>query len=151
MTIEIIVSEETSGIKTYQEAIRMTGGKMVEKGTIQPEYIDACIEREIDFPTGLLLASGEGIAMPHGNSDLVNESSISVLRLNTPVEFGRMEDNSQKVACSLVFNLALGSGGQHINVLRKIIGLFQDEEFVETCKTAEIIDVKKYIADKLVD
>ena len=57
----------------------------------------------------MLLANGDGIAIPHGNSDLVNKDSISVVRIKNTVEFGRMEDKDLKVGCSLVFNLALAS------------------------------------------
>ena len=77
MAIDVIVSNGQDTITTYQEAIRTAGEKLVEKGNIDAKYIDACIEREIDFPTGLLLANGDGIAIPHGNSDLVNKDSIS--------------------------------------------------------------------------
>ena len=92
MAIDVIVSNGQDTITTYQEAIRTAGEKLVEKGNIDAKYIDACIEREIDFPTGLLLANGDGIAIPHGNSDLVNKDSISVVRIKNTVEFGRMED-----------------------------------------------------------
>ena len=129
MAIDVIVSNGQDTITTYQEAIRTAGEKLVEKGNIDAKYIDACIEREIDFPTGLLLANGDGIAIPHG----------------------RMEDKDLKVGCSLVFNLALASGNQHIGILRKLIGLFQDEEFVDTCKNEETDTVQKYLLTKLAE
>lgn len=151
MAIDVIVSDGQDMITTYQEAIRTVGEKLVEKGNIDAKYIDACIEREIDFPTGLLLANGDGIAIPHGNSDLVNKDSISVVRVKNTVEFGRMEDKDLKVSCSLVFNLALASGNQHIGILRKLIGLFQDEEFVNTCKNEETAVVQKYLLTKLAE
>ena len=97
MAIDVIVSNGQDTITTYQEAIRTAGEKLVEKGNIDAKYIDACIEREIDFPTGLLLANGDGIAIPHGNSDLVNKDSISVVRIKNTVEFGRMEDKTSSI------------------------------------------------------
>ncbi|HBL1458123.1 TPA: PTS sugar transporter subunit IIA [Enterococcus faecium] len=151
MAIDVIVSDGQDKIKTYEEAIRVAGEKLVGKGNIDAKYIDACIEREKDFPTGLLLANGDGIAIPHGNSDLVNKDSISVIRVKNTVEFGRMEDKDLKVSCSLVFNLALASGNQHIGILRKLIGLFQDEEFVDTCKNEETAVVQKYLLTKLAE
>ena len=151
MAIDVIVSNGQDTITTYQEAIRTAGEKLVEKGNIDAKYIDACIEREIDFPTGLLLANGDGIAIPHGNSDLVNKDSISVVRIKNTVEFGRMEDKDLKVGGSLVINLALASGNQHIGILRKLIGLFQDEEFVDTCNNEETDTVQKYLLTKLAE
>lgn len=151
MTIDILVSDAPDTVTTYQEGIEEAGGKLVEKGNIDSAYIEACIDRELNFPTGLLLANGEGIAIPHGNSDLVKKNSISVVRLQKAVEFGRMEDKDLKVPCSLIFNLALASGEQHISVLRKLIGQFQDEEFVRTCQNGEKQAVKEYINEKLAE
>ena len=135
MAIDVIVSNGQDTITTYQEAIRTAGEKLVEKGNIDAKYI------------------GDGIAIPHGNSDLVNKDSISVVRIKNTVEFGRMEDKDLKVGCSLVFNLALAlaSGNQHIGILRKLIGLFQDEEFVDTCKNEETDTVQKYLLTKLAE
>ena len=138
MAIDVIVSNGQDTITTYQEAIRTAGEKLVEKGILMLSILTLVL-KEIDFPTGLLLANGDGIAIPHGNSDLVNKDSISVVRIKNTVEFGRMEDKDLKVGCSLVFNLALASGNQHIGILRKLIGLFQDEEFVDTCKMKKLI------------
>ena len=151
MDIDIIVSDVPSTIATYQEAIRAAGEKLVENENIDPAYIDACINREVDFPTGLLLANEEGIAIPHGRSDLVKKSGISVIRVKNAIDFGTMEDKDQKVACSLIFNLALASGDQQINILRKLTGLFQEDEFLKNCKTMETKGVQKYIIKKLAE
>lgn len=151
MSIKIIVSDASDNVETYQDAINLAGQKLVEQNIINPEYITACIEREIDFPTGLQLLSGEGVAMPHGNSDLVKTDGISIVRAKNKISFGRMEDRDQKVACSLVFNLALSSGQQHIGVLRKMVGLFQDDAFIQTCQSEYSQDVEVYIAEKLAE
>lgn len=151
MSMDIIVSNAPAEVSTYQAGIRAAGEKLVEIGNIDPAYIAACIDREVDFPTGLLLANGEGIAIPHGNSDLVKKDSISVVRLEKAVAFGRMEDKDLTVGCSLIFNLALASGAQHISILRKLIGQFQDDEFVKTCQTAEQNEVQAYITKKLAE
>lgn len=117
-------------VDSYQEAIEEAGKILISTGSVMPEFSQACIDREVDFPTGLSLPSGKGVAIPHGNSDLVKDSAISVVRLVEDVEFGLMEDKSQKVSVKILFNLALTSGGAHINSLRKIMGLLQDDEFM---------------------
>lgn len=149
--MKIFVTDASSDAMTYQDAIRLTGEKLVEEGLIDPAYIDACIDRETDFPTGLLLASGEGVAMPHGNSDLVIADSLSVARLPSGVAFGRTEDKDQKVECSLVFNLGLSSGQQHLSILRKLIGLFQNEDFIKNCQTGETEKVQRFIKEQLAE
>ncbi|WP_431088766.1 PTS sugar transporter subunit IIA [Paenibacillus sp. 8b26] len=151
MNIDIVVNNADENVKTYSDAIRFTGKFLVENEDIDPKYIDACIDREKDFPTGLLFANDVGIAIPHGSSDFVKKDSISVLRAVNNIEFGKMEDKSEKVDCKLLFHLALSSGKQHIRVLRKLVGLFQDEEFIASCQTFEVEETEKYIAKRLAE
>lgn len=149
MNIKIIVNDANNEVKTYSDAINFAGNKLVEKNYVDSKYINACINREKKFPTGLLLSSGKGIAIPHGDSDLVKQNGISVVRTLHEIEFGRMEDVSQKVHCKLLFNLALASGQEHITVLRKLVGFFQDEEFLDACQTLNEVNAAEYIAKKL--
>lgn len=151
MKIQIFVSEAPANITTYQEAIRFAGNILVEKGTVQSSYVDTCIDRETDFPTGLSLANDKAVAIPHGDSEFVNISSISILRLINPVEFGRMENKEQSVSCSFIFILALASSQQHINVLRKIVSFIQDDDFLNTCQVVNIEAAQELIEKKLVN
>lgn len=151
MEIDIKINSADESVDTYEEVIRLAGQALVEAGNIDPKYIDACIAREVDFPTGLLLADGQGIAMPHGDSDFVKKDSLSVVRTQKDVAFGRMEDKDQKVACRLVFNLALASGQQHITVLRKLIGLFQEEAFITACQSLSDEETADYIKKRLAE
>ena len=87
--------------------------------------------------------------MPHGESSFVKEDSISIVRTQTPVVFKRMEDPDQTVKCQLIFNLALATGGKHITVLRKLMGLFQDEMFIQNCMQYDNISLIKYVCEQL--
>lgn len=151
MEIDIKVNSAEDSINTYEGVIRLAGQALVDAGNIDPKYIDACIAREVDFPTGLQLADGQGIAMPHGDSDFVEKDSLSVVRTANDIAFGRMEDKDQQVACRLIFNLALASGQQHITVLRKLIGLFQDEAFIASCQTLPDEEAAAYITKCLAE
>lgn len=149
MNIQILVNNADDNVTNYQDAIRLAGKALLEKGYINADYIQACIARETDYPTGLLFANGSGIAIPHASAELVNQSSISVVRVKENVEFGLMEDASLKVGCNLVFNLALNSGEQHLTILRKLIRLFQDEVFVEGCQTMTPQQAAEFITAQL--
>lgn len=151
MNIDIKVNSAEASVNTYEAVIRLAGQSLVDGGNIDSKYIEACIAREVDFPTGLQLADGQGIAMPHGDSDFVKKDSLSVVRTKKDVLFGRMEDKDQKVACRLVFNLALASGQQHITVLRKLIGLFQDEAFIAACQSLSDEETADYIKMRLAE
>ncbi|KAA9310390.1 PTS sugar transporter subunit IIA [Streptococcus anginosus] len=147
--VYVVVNDADETVKDYQSAIRFAGEALLKVNNIKSDYIQACIDREVDFPTGLSLASGQGVAMPHGNSDFVTEDSVSVVRLSEPVVFGLMEDKNQKVGVTLVFNLALSSGKQHMAVLRKVIALFQDDVFIKKCQKNSVEEVASNIKAKL--
>lgn len=104
MQLEILVNDINQQITTYRQAIDYAGQALLTNNFIKPSFIQACIEREKLYPTGLQFENGKGIAIPHSSSDLVNVSSISILRLANEVEFGRMDDATLTVPCRLVFN-----------------------------------------------
>lgn len=106
MKLEILVNDVDNSISDYQTAITFAGTQLLEKGYITAEYIDACLEREKSYPTGLMMANGQGIAIPHADYTLVNVNSISIVRFANDVTFGQMEDADLTVDCSIMFNLA---------------------------------------------
>ncbi|CAM3175710.1 PTS system IIA component, Gat family [Lactobacillus bombicola] len=131
MGIKIFVNEGTPDISTYQAAIKFAGLPMLKANGIYSQFSQACIKREKQFPTGLKLADGMGIAIPHGDSNLVKVSGISFVRLLKPVSFGLMEDAQQQIDCKFLFNLALAKGDEHLTILRKLMKLFQSKEFIQ--------------------
>lgn len=149
MNIAILVNSADETINTYQQAVRIAGQALLERNYVKPEFIEACIKRESDFPTGLLFSNNNGIAIPHANVEFVNKSSISVVKLSHGVEFGNMEDASLRINCKLIFNLALNSGEEHITILRKLIKLFQDNTFIHQCLVLNNEDTKNYINQSL--
>lgn len=149
MNIEIFVNEGTPDILTYQEAIKFAGQVMLKKDAITPAFSQACIDREKQFPTGLKLADGTGIAIPHGDSNLVIKSSISFVRLIQPVNFGLMEDAKKQVECKFLFNLALAKGEQHLTMLRNLMRLFQSEEFIHDLANLPLAELAANLRDKL--
>ena len=149
MKFEILVNDVDNCISDYQTAITFAGTQLLEKGYITAEYIDACLEREKSYPTGLMMANGQGIAIPHADYTLVNVNSISIVRFANDVTFGQMEDADLTVDCSIMFNLAFATSDQHMSILRRLFTLFQDNAFVETCRNLPATRVAKYVEDTL--
>ncbi len=149
MSIVVVANEAPENVKDYAAAINFAGQKLIEKDVITPEYITACIERETDFPTGLELPYEDNVAMPHGNSAFVKKNGVSFVRAKNRIVFGSMEDKNEKVECSFIFNLALSSGEEHLNVLKKLIRLFQNEDFIKLCREETIDNIRGYIGSYL--
>lgn len=143
--MHILVHDLDNSIKTYQEVINASGSYLLEKDYIQADYITVCIDREKDYPTGLLMSNGIGIAIPHANYQLVKSDAISLVRSSKGVEFGQMEDSDLKVSCQLIFNLALSTSNQHLTILQRLFALFQDEIFVDNCQNLSCLQVEQLI------
>lgn len=150
MTNRILVSEaDENHINSYQVAIKFAGHNLFKSNMIYPQYIDACIEREKKYPTGLALKNNIGVAIPHGNPKFVKESGISFVRLAQPINFGLMEDSTKQVSCQFVFNLAILQSNQQLAMLRQLMALFRNDDFIGTLAKAELDHIQKYLIQKL--
>ena len=94
-------------------------------------YIVAVLDREEHFTTGI----GNGIAIPHGKTDCVKQSSIAIAKLNQPVEWQAMDD----LPVDLVFLLAIQDADAcdlHLKLLQQIAVKLMDDEIVAALKSA---------------
>ncbi len=116
---------------TKEEAIRAAGELLVERGSVDPSYVEAMLEREKIVTTYM----GMGIAIPHGTSEAkgaVKKTAITMLQYPEGVDFG--DEKAQ-----LVFGIA-GIGEEHLDLLGKIAGTLDDPEVLDKMKTTDDID-----------
>ena len=116
---------------TKEEAIRAAGALLVERGSVDPSYVEAMLEREKIVTTYM----GMGIAIPHGTSEAkgaVKKTAITMLQYPEGVDFG--DEKAQ-----LVFGIA-GIGDEHLDLLGKIAGTLDDPEVLEKMKTTDDVD-----------
>lgn len=114
-----------------EEAIRRAGELLVERGCVEPAYIDAMLEREKLVSTYM----GMGIAIPHGTAQAkgtVKKTAITMLQYPEGVDFG--DEKAQ-----LVFGIA-GIGNEHLDLLGKIAACLDDPEVLEKMKTTDDVD-----------
>lgn len=125
--MKIVVSDGVA--KNWEEAIILASNKLLEKGYVQDSFGKHCIEREKKFPTGL--ETDFPVAIPHTESEYVNETAISVVRFKDPVVFKNMEDSSKQVKVHYVMNLAIKDKNQQVVFLSKVIQIVQDSNFLK--------------------
>ncbi|WP_368285697.1 PTS sugar transporter subunit IIA [Enorma massiliensis] len=104
-------------------------GALYAGGWVKETYATALHEREEAFPTALD-AQGINVAIPHCETEHVNQGAIAVGVLKHPVAWRRMDDSSQTCDVSLVVMLALVEAHAHLEMLQKVIAIVQDQEFV---------------------
>ncbi|MED4164947.1 PTS sugar transporter subunit IIA, partial [Halalkalibacterium halodurans] len=104
------------------------GTLLVEKGYVEPNYVDKMFERETVTSTYL----GNYLAIPHGTEEAkeqVIHSGMSVLVFDDPVDWDGQE-------VRVVIGIA-GKGTEHLDILSKIAITFSEEENVERLLSLE--------------
>lgn len=133
--------------KDWKESIELCGQALAEKGYANLSFMEACLKREREFPTGLPCSIP--VAIPHAQSIGVKEDSICFLRLAEPVRFYRMDDSEQYIETNLIFNLAVKNGGQHLEFLQKLMDFVTNEDNVRQCQTLPLEQIPAYLSQHL--
>lgn len=137
MTKSILAKENillNQSVESKEEAIRLTGSILVEKGYVDSDYIDKMLEREELTSTYM----GNFVAIPHGTEEskqFVKESGISFVQVPNGVDFGG--GNIVKLLIGIA-----GKNNEHLDILSKIAIVCSEEENIEklvAAKTAEEI------------
>ena len=111
--------------KDWEEAIRLCGQAIADAGYADETFMNACIEREKEYPTGL--PSEVPVAIPHSKVDSDEES----------------------IETTAVFNLAIKDGDQHLEFLQTLMQAVMNKEVVENCMTKELNEIPQYLQEQL--
>jgi activator of the mannose operon, transcriptional antiterminator len=103
------------------KVIEMLSNALYEKGFVKKEYVHNALIRERTSSTAI----GSGIAIPHGNPNLILKPGIAVAVLKEPIEWGDEQVN-------LVFLLALGNQGNGVTreLFREISSISEQPFFL---------------------
>ncbi|MGG0425885.1 PTS sugar transporter subunit IIA [Priestia megaterium] len=123
--------------RDWKEVITKVGLPLVKEKVIEERYINAMIKSVEEF--GAYIVVGKHLALAHARpEDGVNKLGISVMTLNEPVNFGNEENDPVKI----VFCLAAVDSYSHLNVMKSLIELINDEEKLDQLIVAK--DVKTF-------
>ena len=128
-------------IHTKEEAIRLTGKLLVDRGYVQQTYIEKMLEREELTSTYM----GNLVAIPHGTDEGKREvlkSGIVIIQIPSGVDFG--DGNIVK----LIFGIA-GKDDEHLDLLSNIAIVVSDianvHKIVDATSAKEVLDFFKEI------
>lgn len=135
--------------KDSTDAIRTLGGLLHAQGYVHDTFIDAVIEREKVFATGLPTPEIQ-VAIPHADVEHVNRSAIAVGILANPVTFGEMGSLDGTVDVQIVCCLAVKESESLVSLLQNLVGIFQDAAFLRhLLEQDNARDVANLINDRL--
>jgi mannitol PTS system EIIA component len=131
MSLSILSAENivlNKVLTNKEEAIRFTGQILVDRGYVEPAYIEKMLEREEMASTFM----GNFVAIPHGTDDAkteVKNSGLAIIQVPEGVDFG----NGNIV--KLIIGIA-GKGDEHLEILSNIAIVVSEEENVEKIVSA---------------
>lgn len=122
-----------------EQAIRFAGEQLVKGGYVEPEYVEAMLEREKLTPTYL----GESIAVPHGTveaKDRVLKTGVVFCQYPAGVQFGEEAEDIAR----LVIGIA-ARNNEHIQVITSLTNALDDDRVIEklanTASVQEVLDL----------
>lgn len=115
--------------ETWDEVLIKLSKNLISKGFVKESYLNAVIEREKEFPTGLP-TDGIGVAIPHTDIQHVIKPCIAVGVLGRPVRFNAMDDPTEGIDVKIVFMLAINDSKDQLKILNRLITIFQENELL---------------------
>lgn len=106
----------------HEDAIRRCGAMLVADGYVEENYVTGMLERDREFSTAI----GNGIAIPHGTKEFKNNIKSTGLVVLTYPEGISWNDGIVK----LVVGIA-AKGDEHIEILERLVDVFEDESAVD--------------------
>lgn len=110
---------------------------LTQKRIVKSDFLEHVLEREKQFPTGLAIKNGLGIAIPHTDSVYVNKSQIAVATLEKPITFKDMVDSNKRVKVNVVFMIAMSQPHEQADLLSNLINMCQRSEAIEDLINAD--------------
>ena len=126
-------------LHTKKEVIEFLVEKLYEENKIESKegFLKAVMEREALSETGI----SDGLAIPHGKSELVKEAAFAAVRVKQPIKDWESLDENNKV--TLIFLLAIPmsqAGDTHLELLAELMTKAQDAEFLQRLKDSKTVD-----------
>ena len=121
----------------WKEAIKASAQYLIKKGAINEHYVDAMIQNVME--NGPYIVVAPGFALPHEALNAgASKVGMSLIRLKTPVPFGKEEmDPIEWVCCLSAINKET-----HLKAMFQLVNLFYNQSFrvkIKECKTGEEI------------
>lgn len=127
-------------VSTQQEALKILVDEFLKADVVNETFYDGIIQREVLFPTGLILENGMGVAIPHTDGDKVKRSQIGFMSLEKPIAFKEMGQEDHEIEVSMIFMLALKEAHEQLETLQNLMELFQNFELMEQLKKCTSVE-----------
>ena len=127
-----------------EKVMTAMGNRMIREGYAKDSFVQALLDREKEFPTGLDIR-GIGVAIPHTDACHVKREGIALAVLRDSVPFRLMGEENREIGVRLIFVLTLLHPHSHVERLQNLVNIIQDaavlEELLRAEEKSEIIQI----------
>lgn len=113
----------------WEEALTRLAGAAVAAGHGRPTLVEAVVERERKYPTGL--PTPVPAAIPHTDAVHVLRAGLGVATLVDPVEFGQMGSAGVSLPVRFVVMLFVTEPAAQVEALQQVLGRLRDSDGVQ--------------------
>lgn len=135
-------------IRNKEEVINFLSKALQQKGKVKEGFANEVIKREESFPTGLPTFP-YGVAIPHTEQGMVNETTLAFASLKEPIIFKSILGDDGDVQVRFVFLLASRDSDGHLKFMKNIMTAFQSEEIqiklLKANSSKELFDTLSFI------
>lgn len=129
--------------KTWEESIELVAQPLLKENIIEKRYIDSMIQSVNEY--GPYIVIGKHLALAHARpEDGVNKLGVSIATLADGVAFGNPDMDPVKI----IFCLAAVDSYSHLNVMRELVDLINDEQKLDQLIQAENVETFKALLYK---
>lgn len=128
----------------FDHVINTLAKVLIEKDLVKSEYPKQVILREQKFPTGLP-TKPFGVSIPHTDAKWTKHNAIAIGILKSPIEQVVMGSDETKIGVEIVFMLALDKSNKQLNILSKLMNIFQDPENLVKIRNSSKDEILKIV------
>jgi PTS system galactitol-specific IIA component len=159
-TMHILVEEASQEVSTIIAVadiddrwalLRRAASILVKKGYVSPAYLEALIEREKRYPTGLRINDTLSVALPHTHVMYTIKPVVFVILLKNPVRFNRMDSPNESVYVNALMIVALKNLDRSAKILRKIGDLLAKDSFSKAVQEGRAELILKFLKSQCFD
>lgn len=131
--------------KDREDAIRQLAEILQKNGNVSnaAAFCQDVLEREAMTTTGI----GNNIAIPHGKSAAVTETTMMFAKTTTPLEWQSLDGSK----VNIIFLMAVAPQAKenaHLKMLANLSGRLMDDDFVAAIKQAQTVEAVLKIIKK---
>lgn len=111
----------------YEALFKVIGARLNRLGFVTPHFVEALLEREARYPTGLPTKI-VGVAIPHTDPVNIIKPFVAIARPLESVAFRQMGTaNGEMVDAGLIFVLGMARAVEQVPLLQKVMQVVVDE------------------------